>query len=93
MSGPLNQAVATSHAMLAAAAAADWERFASLQDERERLLEQALPAAEEDGPVLRALIECNRQLCEVVQRERDKVAGEWSAAQGRSQAIAAYLSH
>lgn len=93
MNDSLNQAVATSQAMLAAAGEGDWERFASLQEARERLLEQALPAARQDGPLLRTLIDCNRQLCDVVQRERDSVAREWSAAQGRSQAIAAYLSH
>ena len=42
---------------------------------------------------LRALIDYNRRLCEVVERERDKVAQEWQAAHGRSQAIAAYTSH
>jgi hypothetical protein len=92
MSGRLEQVVGLSRAMLAAAGEGDWEALARLQDERERLLEQA-PAAPGDEDALRALIDCNRQLCEAVERERDKVAREWQAAQGRSQAIAAYLSH
>lgn len=90
---PLNQAVLASRAMLAAAADGDWERFARLQEERERLLEQAMPATPRDEPILRTLIDCNRQLCEVVQRERDKVARDWRTAQDRSHAIAAYTSN
>ena len=92
MSGRLDQAVGLSRAMLAAAGEGDWEALARLQDERERLLEQG-PAGPGDETALLALIDCNRQLCEAVERERDKVAREWQAAQGRSQAIAAYLNH
>ncbi|WNL47256.1 flagellar protein FliT [Dyella sp. BiH032] len=87
----LEQAVGLSRAMLAAAGEGDWEALARLQDERERLLELAPPAGPGDEAVLGTLIDCNRQLCEVVARERDKAAQEWQAAQGRSHAIAAYL--
>lgn len=90
MSGPLERAVGLSRAMLAAASESDWEALARLQDERERLLQEAPAPGPGDEATLGALIECNRQLCEAVERERDKVAREWHAAQGRSHAIAAY---
>lgn len=90
MIGGLEQAVALSRGMLDMAEQGDWERFAALQDERERVLDQQPPAGQGDEAALRELIDCNRRLCEVVERERDKVAQEWQAAHGRSQAIAAY---
>jgi len=86
----LARALSLSQAMLAAAAAAEWERFTQLQEEREPLLSQAFEAGERDEATLRTLIDCNRQLCDEVARARDKVAQEWQWAQGRSQAIAAY---
>jgi hypothetical protein len=76
--------------MLAAAGEGDWEALARLQDERERLLEGMPAAAPGDEAALGELLACNRQLCDAVERERDRVAREWRAAQGRSQAIAAY---
>lgn len=90
MTGALDQALGLSRAMLAAAGEGDWESLARLQDERERLLQDAPAAGPGDEVALGALIDCNQRLCEAVERERDKVAREWQAAQGRSQAIAAY---
>jgi len=90
VSGGLAQVMALSRGMLDMAEQGDWERFAAIQDEREQLLERVLPASRDDEPALRALIDYNRRLCEVVERERDKVAQDWQAAHGRSQAIAAY---
>lgn len=88
----LERAVSLSRAMMETAAGADWDGFARLQQEREDLLAQAFQSGERDEAILRTLIACNRQLCEDVERARDKVAQDWQQAQGRSQAIAAYAA-
>ncbi|WP_266160697.1 flagellar protein FliT [Dyella silvatica] len=84
----LQQAMILTHAMQAAAQAADWDRLTRLEAEREPLLLQPHTVNAESQALVDAILACDRALSVQVREARDAVAAQWRGVQ----AIAAYGS-
>ncbi|TBR37194.1 MULTISPECIES: flagellar protein FliT [Dyella] len=92
MSSLLAQAVCLSEEMLQSARSEDWDSLALQEAQREIVLQRAAEQGERDHEAVGTLIRLNDELRDTVRRARDLVADEWQRANGRAQAIAAYLS-
>ncbi len=86
----LDHVLALSRAMLAAARAADWERLAAIEAEREPHVMQPHAAAPHAQQRLAEILACDRELMRLVAAARDAAAMQWKLESGRAQAIAAY---
>jgi hypothetical protein len=87
---PLEQALELSHAMLAAAREADWERLIQLEAERQPLVTRQHPLDNETHRLLGEILACDRELVTLIAQARDAAAEQWQLETGRAHAIAAY---
>lgn len=88
----LEGALELTRAMLVAARAAEWERLTELEAQRQPLVMQAHAPTAASYQQLGEILLLDTQLCDLVGRARDEVAGQWQRESSRAQAIAAYAA-
>jgi len=86
----LEQALALTQAMLAAAQSANWTQLVELEIERQPLLASPYPNDAESIRLLGEILAHNRALADLIGQARDAAADQWQLESGRAQAIAAY---
>jgi hypothetical protein len=88
----LEQAIALTHAMLAAAQAADWDLLARLEIERHPLVMQQHPLNDQTRQQMADILALGKQVATLVEAGRRTAGDDWQRESGRIQAIAAYAN-
>lgn len=86
----LEQAFGLTHAMLAAAQAADWDLLARLEIERHPLIMQQHPLNDHTRQQMADILALGKQIATLVDAARRTAGDDWQRESGRAQAIAAY---